>query len=85
MSLGEAIHAGWRREDGRPLDAPAVPYRNDPAQRDFLTRVWRPIVERMIAVMTEVQNNNPRTPVPMQVHLHLTAIRETMAWMLSSP
>jgi hypothetical protein len=81
FSLGEAIHARWRREGGAPFDAPAVPYRNNEAQRNFLTRVWRPLEERMAHLVTEVQNNNPRTPISLQVHLQLTAILETMDWM----
>lgn len=43
--------------------------------------MWQPIEERMVHLVTEVQNNNPRTPVPLQVHLQLAAILETMGWM----
>ena len=58
-----------------------VRYRSNETQRDFLSRVWRPISERMVHVVTEVQNNNPQTPVGMQVHLELAAILETLEWM----
>ena len=81
QSLGDAIHERWRREGARPRPEPAVPYRTNETQRTFLSRVWRPISERMVHVVTEVQNNNHRTPVGMQVYLEMVAILETLEWM----
>jgi len=83
-SMGEAIHARWRREGGQPGDRPVVSYRHDKTQHDFLAEVWLPISERMIHNVTEVQNNNPRTPIPLQVHLQLVAVLETMDWMMNN-
>jgi hypothetical protein len=80
-SLAEALHTHWRTSGGAPADAPGVPYRTDETQRNFLTRVWRPIAERIVLVVTEIQNNHPRTPPPLQVHLQLSAIAATMEWM----
>ena len=80
-SLGEAIHARWREEGAFPLDHPEAPYRTNEVQRNYLAKVWRPIAERMVHVVSEVQNNNVRTPVPMQVRLEMAAMLETMKWM----
>ncbi len=80
-SLGEAIHARWREEGAAPLDHPEAPYKNNHAQRNYLAKVWRPIAERMVHVVSEVQNNNVRTPVATQVRLEMAAVLETMSWM----
>jgi hypothetical protein len=81
LSLAEAIHARWRREGGRAADAPTSPYRNNDAQRSFLSRVWLPVTRRRVHLVTEVQNNSTRTPVGTQVALQMAAVDETMAWM----
>lgn len=81
--LADAIHARWQKEGAFPKDAPVVPYRNNDTQRTFLNQVWRPISERMVHLVTEVQNNNVRTPIAMQVHLQLVAILETLDGMLT--
>ena len=83
-SLGKAIHARWRQEGGSPHKSPVVSYRRNKTQRDFLSRVWLPISKRMIHIVTEVQNNNARTPVPLQVHLQLTAVLEAMGWIMDN-
>jgi len=80
--LGEAIHASWRQAGGNPKEAPVVPYRTNEEQRAFLTKVWEPVSKTKVHLVTEVQNNHPRTPVPLQVHLQLAAILETMRWMV---
>ncbi len=79
-SLGEAIHARWRQEGARPSEHPQVAYGRGGAQWEFLDKVWRPIAQRMLHLIAEVQNNNPRTPVPTQVRLELAAVLATMEW-----
>lgn len=81
LALGEALHACWRRAGAVPRDKPSVPYQNNATQKAFLDAVWKPISERMVHAVTEIQNNNPRTPAPMQVHLQLAALMETLVWM----
>jgi hypothetical protein len=81
LELGDAVHARWAREGGTPYDHPLASYQNNQVQRDFLARVWAPISGRMVHLVTEVQNNNIRTPVATQVRLQLAAVLETMAWM----
>lgn len=81
--LGEAVHARWAREGATPFDHPLASYQNNQVQRDFLARVWAPISGRMVHLVTEVQNNNVRTPVGTQVRLQLAAVLETMGWMVS--
>lgn len=81
QSLGNALHEAWRKAGGVPRDTPSVPYQNNATQKAFLDAVWKPISERMVHVVTEIQNNNPRTPTPMQVHLQLAALMETLNWM----
>ena len=80
-SLGEAIHARWREEGASPFDHPEAPYRTHDVQRNYLAKVWRPITERMVHVVSEVQNNNVRTPVQTQVRLEMAAVLEAMSWM----
>ena len=81
QSLGDALHVCWRKAGGVPRDTPSVPYQNNATQKAFLDAVWKPISERMVHVVTEIQNNNPKTPAPMQVHLQLAALMETLDWM----
>ncbi|MBT5830307.1 MAG: hypothetical protein HOH77_08955 [Candidatus Latescibacteria bacterium] len=81
QALGEALHACWRRAGGVPRDTPSVPYQNNEIQKAFLNTVWRPISEKMVHAVTEIQNNNPKTPNEMQVHLQLAALMETLHWM----
>ena len=81
LSLGEAIHARWRQEGAQPRENPQTSYGNRGIQWELLDNVWRPIAERMIHIVSEVQNNNSRTPVPMQVRFQLAAVLETMEWM----
>lgn len=80
-SLGNLLHDCWRREGGVPRDTPSIPYQNNATQKAFLDAVWKPISERMVHVVTEIQNNNERTPIAMQVHLQLAAMMETLYWM----
>jgi len=79
--LGGAIHDAWLAAGARPRSEPVVPYRGNATQREFLSKVWRPISERMVHIVTEVQNNNTRTPVPEQVHLQIVAVLATLGWM----
>ena len=74
----------WRKEGGNPRDMPVVSYQNNKVQKDFLSNVWFPIAKRMIHTVTEVQNNNPRTPIKMQIRFQLAAILETMEWMMKN-
>ena len=80
-ALGAAIQRRWQDSGGISSNKPKVPYRTNDIQRDFLTKVWLPISSRLIHVVTEVQNNNPRTPTPMQVYLQGVALLETLEWM----
>lgn len=82
--LGERLQACWQNAGGVPRDTPSVPYQNNPTQKAFLDAVWKPISERMVHVVTEIQNNNPKTPASMQVHLQLAALMETLDWMRAS-
>ena len=84
-SLGEAIMVRWRQLDARPLDGLHIPYRSDDVQRQYLDQVWYPISERLIHLVTEVQNNNPATPIAEQVQLQIEAVQTTLAWMAANP
>ena len=83
-ALGTAIQRRWQESGGISSDEPKVPYRTNETQRDFLTKVWLPISSRLVHIVTEVQNNNPRTPTPMQVYLQGVALLETLQWMEKS-
>lgn len=81
-SLGEAIHARWKQEGAQPIDHPQGSYNPKSVQWQLLDKVWRPISQQVIHIVTEVQNNNSRTPVPMQVRFQLAAVLEAMKWMM---
>ena len=83
-SLGEAIMARWRQLDARPLQGLHVPYRSDDVQRRYLDQVWHPISERLVHLVTEVQNNNPSTPIAEQVQLQIEAVQTTLKWMAAN-
>ncbi len=81
VSLGKAIHARWRREGGNPLPKPVASYAADSDQGRYLSAAWLPICKQLTHIVTEVQNNSPRTSPRQQVRLELVAILETMEWM----
>jgi hypothetical protein len=81
LSLAEVIMARWRQAGARPRERAEIPYRNNDVQRNLLNAVWRPISERMVHIVTEVQNNNPATPVEDQVRLQILAVLATLEWM----
>lgn len=80
-TLGEEIHARWRTLDATPYDEPAVPYRNNPEQSRFLRQAAGDLVGRTYQLITEVQNNNPRTPVQTQVQLQLAAMDQALCYL----
>lgn len=81
QDLGNQLHQCWQEVGGVPRDVPSLPYQNNETQKAFLDAVWKPISERMVHMVTEVQNNNPKTPTAMQVHLQLAALMKTLDWM----
>ena len=81
LSLGESIHKRWREIGGIPGEKPQIPYRTNEIQRKFLSKVWLPLSSRLVHLVTEVQNNNPRTPIPQQVQLQGASILATLNWM----
>ena len=80
-SLADAILRRWRVEGGTPIPDPRTPYLDNEDQFRLLSNAWSDIDQRLVHVLTEVQNNNPRTPVDMQVRLSLAAIDATFRWM----
>ncbi len=86
VALGNAILARWRKVDGvRASEKPMIGYNYDAdearRQKAFLSKVWRPIYVRMVAMTTEVHNNNPVTPPELQVRLQLLSMLATLDWM----
>lgn len=77
-NMGRAIITRWKDEGANPRPKP---YRNRSDQFEFLRKAWHGIASRLVHIVTEVQNNNVRTPVQTQVALQLTAIDTTMRWM----
>lgn len=80
-NIGRAIITRWKDEGANPRPKPQTPYRNRSDQFEFLRKGWQGIASRLVHIVTEVQNNNVRTPVQTQVVLQLTAIDTTMRWM----
>lgn len=80
QSLGEHIHGRWRKDGAAPRDQPQRPYRDNHTQRDFLNAVWSSITPRTLHLVTEVQNNNSRTPISDQVRFQMAAMDETLRY-----
>lgn len=80
QGLGDRIHDRWRAEGAHPYDRPRHPYKGNKTQYDFLNAVWSEITVESVHLVTEVQNNNSRTPVPDQVGLQMAAMDETLRY-----
>ena len=74
-----------RQLDARHLDGLHIPYGSDDVQRQYLDQVWYPISERLVHLVTEVQNNNPATPIAEQMQLQIETVQTTLAWMAENP
>jgi hypothetical protein len=81
QGLGDHIHDRWRAEGATPHDSPRRPYTGNQTQYDFLNAVWSAITPQSLHLVTEVQNNNTRTPVPTQVWLQMAAMDETLRYL----
>jgi len=79
-ALANQIHERWATEGAVPRDSPQVPYQNNKVQYDFLNVVWSSITSATLTVITEVQNNNPRTPVHDQVRFQFAAIDQAIRY-----
>ena len=84
-SLGIALHRRWQASGAVARDEPQVPYRTNDTQRNFLSAVWLPISSRLVHIVTEIQNNNTRTPVANQVYFQGVALLETLDWIAAHP
>ena len=85
VALGDAIINRWSDSGAVPRDTPQHPYKSNAAQFDFLNAVWASITPRTLHLVTEVQNNNPRTPVPDQVRFQMVAMDETLRYVHANP
>lgn len=79
-ALATAILDRWRAEGAFPRDEPQRTYRNNPTQYAFLNAVWSSVTPQTLHLVTEVQNNNPRTPVEDQVRFQMTAMDQTLRY-----
>ena len=79
--LGNRIHSRWKSEGANTWDEPRRPYSNNPTQFDFLNAVWSSITAQTLHLVTEVQNNNTRTPVDTQVWLQMAAMDEALRYL----
>lgn len=80
-SLGNAIIERWQRDGGQPVRTIPQLYKNNPEQARYLVDAWLDICRRVTHVISEVQNNAPRTPPVLQVRLEILAVLETLEWM----
>jgi hypothetical protein len=82
LAWGRAVHAAWRDAGGDPTPDP-YPLNYGPDQGDYFRNLWGPHYRRRPWINTEVQNDTPKTPPEMQVHLCAAAVRATIERMLS--
>lgn len=80
-ALGQAIHDRWREEGQNPRPSPGTGYRRGSEQSEYLIEAWDEIERECLHIVTEVQNNNARTPVGTQVGLQVAAIDTTLCWL----
>lgn len=80
-SLGNAIINRWQNDGGQPVRIIPPLYKNNPQQARYLVDAWLDLCQRVTHVISEVQNNAPRTPPALQVRLEILAVLETLEWM----
>ena len=78
QGLADEIHGRWRAEGANPYSEPRLTYPNRKDQFDFLHAVWAPVSTETLHLVTEVQNNNTRTPVLTQVRLQMAAMDQAL-------
>lgn len=77
----DRIEVAWR-EAGATDVKPAIPLNYTGVQREYFVRTWGDTYRRMAAVITEVENNAPRTPPLQQMRLCEAPIRAGVAYLL---
>ena len=83
-ALGEAIHARWVDEGAHPRAHPGTGYRRGTEQSEYLYNAWDEIDRSCYHLVTEVQNNNTRTPVRTQVRLQVAAVDAALCWLAAN-
>jgi hypothetical protein len=83
-ALGEAIHTRWIVEGARPRTHPGTGYKRGTEQSEYLFNAWNEIDRSCYHLVTEVQNNNTRTPVRTQVRLQVAAVDSALCWLAAN-
>lgn len=77
IRIGEATVEAWRKIGAKPLDKlNPLGYRED--QLQYFRRCWSDIYTKTPSIIIEIQNNNVRTPPPMQLRIAETSIRASI-------
>ena len=80
-ALCDRIEVAWR-EAGATGVEPAKPLSYENEQREYFVKTWGDTYRRMTAVITEVENNDPRTPPLQQMRLCEAPIRAGVTFLL---
>ncbi len=81
VAMAESIHERWREEGAHPRDHPGSGYPRRSGQAAYLNKAWDEIERTLYHLVTEVQNNNTRTPVRTQVRLQVAAVDAALRWL----
>ncbi len=73
----------WKEAGAEPMpESRPLGYKGE--QGEYFRRTWREFMPMIPKITTEVQNNNTRTPPPMQAKLQEVAIRASVDLLLES-
>lgn len=73
----------WKEAGAEPMpESRPLGYKGE--QAEYFRRTWREFMPMVPKITTEVQNNNTRTPPPMQAKLQEVAIRASVDLLLES-
>jgi murein tripeptide amidase MpaA len=82
VEWAETIVEAWAKAGANPI-RPSKPLGYTGQQGDYFRRVWREFMPTIPQVTTEVQNNNTRTPPPLQAKLQEIGIRVSVELLLA--
>jgi len=83
ISWANEIVRRWEQAGGEPMEE-SKPLGYTGEQGEYFRKAWREFMPMIPTITTEVQNNNTRTPPPMQARLQEIAINASVDLILDS-
>lgn len=83
MSWADEIVKRWKEAGAEPMpESKPLGYTGE--QAEYFRKTWREFMPMIPEITTEVQNNNTRTPPPMQAELQEVAIKASVDLLLDT-